>query len=284
MSEKELEVEADPRQPLRSFAVLDESSGGLDSDYPVGLFHSPFGDKIQRIGLIVITKAEDRLVVAVPFLAWHRTVAKRHLPEKALTKASAVSVTFEDRDLEGVARAVPSVKVWIALLVPDFEELVAFDADDSEPPDLWFDPEGPSRLPEAASLISAADQLFGFQSAVSGGEANIQERLQQLEATLASVAGALKELQPNKKAVEIAPTPKWLATPQASKRAPEAPPGLDPDVVKSAQAAGVPICRRFILWAVCFRRKSLDLEICLPGLLSRRTPFQRARTRETMLD
>ena len=242
MSEDEEKEEAEPRQPLRSFAILsDEKGGDPDPDYPVGLFHAPFGARIQRVGLIVITEADNRLVVAVPFTAWHRTVAKRLLPDKALTKASAVSVAFEDRDLEGVARAVPAVKIWIALLAPEFEELVVFDADDSEPPDLWFDPEGPSRLPEASSLIRIADQQFGFHSAASGGEPSVRDRLQILESTLAELTGVLKEIKPDKKASLVAPTAKCPAAPPAAEKELEAPPGLDPDVVRSAQAAGVPM-------------------------------------------
>ena len=238
MSEPEAdEEEVDHHRELLSCAVLpDDRSGGPDSEYPVGLFHAPYGARIQKVAL--------RLVVAVPFKSWHRTVAKRILPEKALTKFVAIQVPFEDREVEGVARVVPKVKVWVALLNPDFEELVPYDADDEEPPDLWFDPEGPTRLPDAAALVQIAEQQFTFQSAASAvGEPSVQDRLQSLEAAIASVTTALKELKPDKSFVPAAPTPKWPPAAPVPRAVPEAPPGLDPEVVKSAQAAGVPMAQ-----------------------------------------
>ena len=51
MSEPEAdEEEVDHRRELLSCAVLpDDRSGGPDSEYPVGLFHAPYGARIQKV-------------------------------------------------------------------------------------------------------------------------------------------------------------------------------------------------------------------------------------------
>ena len=286
MSEPEAdEEEVDHHRELLSCAVLpDDRSGGPDSEYPVGLFHAPYGTRIQKVALVVITEAEERLVVAVPFKSWHRTVAKRILLEKALTKFVAIQVPFEDREVEGVARVVPKVKVWVALLNPDFEELVHYDADDEEPPDLWFDPEGPTRLPDAAALVQIAEQQFTFQSAASAvGEPSVQDRLQSLEAAIASVTTALKELKPDKSFVPAAPTPKWPPAAPVSRAVPEAPPGLDPEVVKSAQAAGVSYGTNSSYGKVDSKRETSTWRPTCSPFSPSKFLSQKARTRSKML-
>ena len=196
-------------------------------------FEVPVGDLTQKVGIILITEVESRLVVAIPFLAWHRTVAKRVLPEKSLLKASAVSAVFEDRQLEGLAAVLPARKLWVGVLSPDFEDSLSFDPDEEEPPDVWFDQDGPHRLPQADSLVQVADQLFAFQSAVSeAGEGDpVTKRFEAIK----------KSLVPEKPSSALpAAVPKWPERPPGLMDPPPMP-GLDPDVVRSARAAGVPM-------------------------------------------
>eukprot|EP00434_Breviolum_minutum_P030991 symbB.v1.2.027409.t1/scaffold2802.1/size122644/5 len=207
------EVGAAHRQQLRSLTVLSGDTGLSDPTYPVGFFEVPVGDLTQKVGIILITEVDNRLVVAIPFLAWHRTVAKRVLPEKSLLKASVVSA-----------------------------DSLSFDPDEEEPPDVWFDQDGPHRLPQAESLVQVADQLFAFQSAASepGDGDPVAKRFEALEASLAEIKKALVPEKPSGAAP--AAVAKWPERPPGLMDPPPMP-GLDPEVVRSARAAGVPMAQ-----------------------------------------
>lgn len=234
------EVGAAHRQQLRNLTVLSGDTGQPDPTYPVGFFEVPVGELTQKVGIVLITEVDNRLVVAIPFLAWHRTVAKRVLPEKSLLKASVVSAVFEDRQLEGLAAVLPARKLWVGILSPDFEDSLSFDPDEEEPPDVWFDQDGPHRLPQAESLVQVADQLFAFQSAASelGDGDPVAKRFEALEAALAEIKKSLVPEKPSGAAP--AAVPKWPERPPGLMDPPPMP-GLDPDVVRSARAAGVPM-------------------------------------------
>ena len=74
---------------IRSCTALQSAELQPDKDFPVGLFEvpsdPPSADPIT-VALIAVATIEDRVVVVVPFAAWHRTVLRRVLPPGALLK------------------------------------------------------------------------------------------------------------------------------------------------------------------------------------------------------
>ena len=260
--EEEEEVPETP-QPvvLRQCTLITGDPKEVDPDFPIGLFEVPVGEppEIHTSAIILIGEVEGKLVAALPFAAWHRVAAKRLLPNGSLLKPIAVQAEFVDR-APGAGEASAVLKVWLGVLAPDFEGNVTFDATvETTTPDVSFDPDLPTGFPTAESLAALFDQHFAFTSATSGAEpkkknprsanpstSELDQRLQSLEQSVASIATSLKDLAgtPTRPAALRKPT--GAANPDP----PCKPPGLERvafaetekefDLVKAAREAGVP--------------------------------------------
>ena len=249
--------EAVPRTPrpvlLRNCTVLVGDSLLPDPSFPVGSFETQdsSGEPVA-VALIVIAEVDDRVLVAVPFESWHRTVARRVLPAGALIKPLSFSVDLVDRSIEPEHQPseFETIKVWVGILAPWAEGSVFFEPEGSEAevPDYTFSSGEPTLLPSAAGLEKIYTQHFQFVSAASGGgrgpaPSPLEERLSSLEQSVQSVVQSLQQLTVEK-------GPRQAARPTASAAACAPPPGLgqrpagggavDLGVVQAAREAGVP--------------------------------------------
>eukprot|EP00438_Fugacium_kawagutii_P029903 Skav200720 [mRNA] locus=scaffold2650:194332:201147:- [translate_table: standard] len=205
------------------------------------------GDSIF-IGLPSLWEAriavDSRVVVAVPFAAWNRKKNKRALPAGALSKPVCCQLPFVERTEGAEGVEVGQYKFWLGLLGADFEDLVVFDTEVAGAiPDHPFTDQGLLVLPVAQQLADLCDQHFSFTTGAEQEPApqpavSVDARLSQLEQSFAEVRDLLKNLTASKQA----PAPPKRATPAAACASPglPLPEGLDPDVVASARAAGIP--------------------------------------------
>ena len=253
------EVEADrPREiQLRQCTVLVGEKFTPDPEYPLGCYEfASFGDEVPdtaNIAVIAVVEIDNRVVVAVPYTAWHRNLSRRRLPTNCLVKPVCISLPFEDRALEeGEEAPIITEKVWLGYLAAGHEGQVVFDSSGEGPePDLHFSSRSPATLPAASGLAAAVEQHFAFVSAGSGvdtpvpvGSAgDIDGRLLNLEAAIASLADSFKQIAPSPQpcgpttkspAVKGPPGLLQQARPKASLR------GLDAEVVQAARQSGVP--------------------------------------------
>ena len=156
--------EGNPKAP-RNFAVL-SSSGVVDPSYPLGLFG--FGLSAEdSCEVIVITEADNKLVVAVPESVWHRSLAKRLIPPRSLIKPALVSVAAVPRgDRETGEDMGYSLKVWVGILDPRFEAEISFEED--EEPGKKFGGEAEDVLPLGQALVDVSNEHYAFLTAESG--------------------------------------------------------------------------------------------------------------------
>lgn len=255
---------------LRQCTVLTGELREPDPEYPVGICEVPFasGEAI-RSALICVGEATGRLVVAVPFDAWHRTVARRRLPQSFLSKAVSIEVPFSSaRSPEGERM---NSRLWIGLLAPSFEECISFDASET-PLDLLFD-EDEVMLPIAADLVTAVERFFPIRAAApssfesippeQGGE--VHRRVGALENTLADIQSQLSALLAKSDAAARPSVAKAQAS-RDQRREPAqavpALPGLDPSVTQAALAAGIPLHHLEAMSKVASQGKPISSQMC----------------------
>ena len=102
--EEELVPETPHLVPIRNCLALVGPELQPDSSYPVGQFEVP-GDGTSdpiRIAVVAVAEVDGRVVITIPFTAWHRTVARRVLPATALQKPLPLTVEVVDRSTTGL--------------------------------------------------------------------------------------------------------------------------------------------------------------------------------------
>ena len=273
--EEALPEETVPETPaparLRDCLALVGPEQELDSSYPVGQFEIPIGEPptaTLNVAVVAVAELDEKVVVAVPFNSWHRTVARRILPSGSLLKPLPLTVDLVDRSLTAgeEPRHFETAKIWVAVLAPSFEACVVFEEDAEISPDYQFSASDPALCPSVESLAAAYQQHFAFVSAASGAEPAraaasgsvnpLEDRLKTLEQSVHTIAVSLQQLTgaaggtaaplpPKTSAGCPPPGLTTHAVPVAS------PPGLftkakpgvvsgDSDIVSSARLAGVP--------------------------------------------
>ena len=246
-AEEERPEEGDPQAP-RNFAVLSDS-GVVDPAYPVGIFQLGLGAK-ESSEVIVITEADNKIVVALPESVWHRTPAKRLAPSRCLIKPALISVAAVPRgDRETGEDLGFSLKAWVGILDPRWEGEISFDED--EEPGKKFGGEVEDILPLAQALVDVANEQYAFLTAESGvpgqpearappGAVDTEERIQVLEAGMLSIQESLQQLLKKPQVTFKNPTSKAKPKPAVKKDA-KTVAGLDGGVVQSALTAGIPL-------------------------------------------
>ena len=195
---------------------------------------------------VVITVLEGKVLLCVPGPSWHKQTAKRKLPPQALSKPTAVEVSFASQlDREQEAGTVG--RVWIGFLSPELVDSLEVQAAGEVPvADIQFQvgDGGGELIPFGGSLFAVTNDHFAFFSAESDpaagvGSQDLSGRMDRMEATMASLAESLSQLvqQPQKR-------PSALRTPGTSGVAHGQKDrvhfmGLDPSVAAAASSAGV---------------------------------------------
>ena len=260
---------------LRDCLALLGPEQELDSNYPVGQFEIPIGEPPTaslNVAVVAVAEFDDKVVIAVPFNSWHRTIARRILPSGSLLKPLPLTVDLVDRSLTAgeEPRHFETAKIWVGLLAPSFEASVVFEEDAEISPDYQFSASDPALCPSVEGLAAAYQQHFAFVSAASSvepsrvaapGQTNpLEDRLKILEQSVQAIAVSLQQLTGTSGGTAAVLPPKTTSGCPPPGLAPQAapqvvpvssPPGLftkarpgvvsgDSDIASSARLAGVP--------------------------------------------
>ena len=223
---------------IRENLVFSTVQGGTNLDFKVGRI--PIADGVGYSSIILIAEIDRQLLVGVPRAAWHKKTANRLLPSGALSKpilTSVASCSNEGRD----APSERFVKMWIGLLHVELEETIEFS--EEEMTDLSFVGEDDyPAVPFGVALVELASEKFTFLTADSGagGEGKIEDRLKDLEKNFGKIQESLQALLRQKQKPEGELRARAKPAPAPASRVPKTLKGLDPTVVRSALAAGVP--------------------------------------------
>ena len=249
-------VPLSPAEVLRQCSIFSAERDQPDPEYPVGMCEVSLssGEK-KKVALICIGETAGSFLVAAPFQAWHRTVARRVLPSTFLSKALACEVVSAPARDPGAETM--SSKVWLGWLSPDYWEAVSFEAGEDSTDALHFD-EDDLILPLASSLVEAGERSFGLQAVPSSFESVPPEdgqalghRVAALESHLAGIKDQIELLVNLQQQRPVPPAPAGAAKsvaaagtrPKAASAAAPALPGLDPAVAQAALAAGIPVAQ-----------------------------------------
>lgn len=200
---------------------------------------------VAIVNMILVTVVEGRYLVAVPHGAWARAVARRVLPRDALSRAINVAVPGMLED--GVAESGSTVKVWVGYLQAELVPVLLPSTSDDPSAITFLDESGSFCGPAGQSLMELSNDQFAFLSAVSQAEGPaepgpeaVQERVKALETGMAELPDAVSELPAQLKA-SLQPTASPATPRKSALRKPHVSfPHLDPSVVASARASGVP--------------------------------------------
>ncbi len=258
--------------PIRQCLALVGPDFNFDETFPVGQFEVPAdsseADPVS-VSIVAIAESDDKVVVAVPFAAWHRSLSRRLLPVNSLLKPLPLTVDLCDRSGETIADGQPhfeTAKVWVGLLAPFAEDFIVFDqSGEGEPADIPFSTSDPALVPSATGLIAAHQQHFTFLTAGSGSGGggartraaadtpSLDKRLEALEQSVQTIAQSVQKLTSSTPAEAPAPRgeacllPPGLAfLPPKNREIPTVKPGQpratsgDYDMASSARQAGVP--------------------------------------------
>ena len=239
--------------PFYSFARLD--------------FDSAAGEKVST-AVILITRLQLGLLVAVPRQIWHKTPSQRVLPPLSFGRAALCEVALAMADQPGVLLDEPKMKLWVGFLEQSLEDgLTPVQDGDSLNYHLMYADmvDGEDRIPLGQALADVAEEHFNsYVSAAElpegqpqGGDV-LEKRMVLLESHLEAVQTSLAQLL-SRKDVEVGEpgdlperqgsgngaTPKKVPAPTGKPKT-KAPKGamdyagLDPTVLFSARQAGVP--------------------------------------------
>ena len=236
------------QRTLRNSFVC-ESENTINFSYPVGILS--FEPPAQTCSVIAIVDVDGKVLVAVPDSAWNKKKAKRNIAGDALSKAVRVSVQSCRAQERDAPLGEPDLPVWLALLRPEYEELVVYEADEETAAERCFpmDGAGLMTLPYAASLVAIAKDHFTFLSAESGHRAaakpDQEERIAVLENSLDKILKKLDALGSSPPTAAPSGSDPPAGRGARAKHQPrrpaavEAPPGLDAGLVQQALNAGV---------------------------------------------
>ena len=258
-----MNVRAGPRQGLPD-CLLSETGG----ECRIGALQLEKDGSVVSCQLVGIGVVDGFYLVAVPHAAWHRTGARRYLPNNCLTRAVLAEVLAASEADRKQPHPVWKVKAWIGLLSGACVESVtfsgggeatAFGAGD-EGAEVVFvvagsggTSAGPSPVcPLGASLTAVASEHFAFHSAHEYEEEAMPadrttERLQAVESAISELKAGIQTLLDRKAGGNPAPEtkpggkePEGTNPGVGAGRGGGSLPGLDPAVLRSARMAGVP--------------------------------------------
>ena len=239
----------------RDFVVAQED-GTADFLYRVGRL--PLPELGLLTAVVAVADIDGKLLVALPEGVWNRSVAKRLLPQRAISKPLLCSVAACQADKrEVLGFDAVDIKVWFGLLHPAMEGDVDYVGEDEI--HYHFSPEGEEPLfPYGPALVEVAQAHYSFSTADEGIPKDVpecppnftgvsEERFQKLELALEGMQRGLQQLL----GARVGASPKTLARPLPPPPVNKAPKsnavgsqevaGLEPEVVQSALAAGIPL-------------------------------------------
>ena len=122
----------------------------------------------QLVEVVPVGFVQGKLLVAAPLGAWHRTVAKRVLPARALSKAVVVEVGLRSPFQREAAEPEEVVRLWMGFLAETYVGALRPIAEMDEIGLAFAEGEFTSYLPLADGMREAAQEHFAFESATEG--------------------------------------------------------------------------------------------------------------------
>ena len=248
--------EAVEGRSLADLCVAGQTSGEIHPDtHRCRLnFLSPEGADVS-VAFVPIVHVEGKLLVAVPFVAWHRTASRRLLPKGALSKPVPVEVsgTLVEEAAEEESIDI-TTKAWVGFLSAELLQAAVIGEPEEGAITAEFGEELEVRVQlSALVLVAIADEHFSFVSAQSGPASvaaspslrsaaggRLEERLEKLETAFQEVRGSLGGLSEVVSFVRKQKSKGGDAGAAAKKQEPNLCPGLDPAVVAAARQSGFP--------------------------------------------
>ena len=224
-----------PETPSLWNALLLQEGGEVREDYDPCYLTFEGSEGQLECHVIPIAVVQRKMLVAVPFGAWHRSPTERFLPRTALTKATLVEVDGVVIDESGGDAGTQMCRVWVGFLRADLGR--TGQVGESETPGIldFGDEEGVRIAPFAAPLVEIANEHFAFFSAASAAEATlaplpVEARFSRLEESLEQIRVSLAGLTGDKASGGRG---------KSARQGARALPGLDAGVVASARDAGI---------------------------------------------
>ena len=194
--------------PFRPESVfLLQPDGTADPFYQIGLIRLPAlggAEEPDPVPVILITRVQGKMLAAIPFSFWHRSVARRKLPPQSFSKAASVSVG----SVLDVDREVPIegtyIKIWIGFLSEELIQCLDFVSVQSAELENAFltEQEVGEHVPLAEALQTVADEKFSFLSAESGrpdlGKSSQEKRIARVEEALVEMKALLHQFAQTK--------------------------------------------------------------------------------------
>ena len=227
-----------------------DSIDGVVQNYKTYLIENQAGEFVETVAVCEI---DGKLLVAVPFGVWHRSVSKRLLYSQSLTKALVVEVGICPPD----RRDVPEeevVKLWMGFLSPLTRNSMQVAGDEDAPAYVFVDGDLIGFMPFADGLVAAAQEHFAFETGVEtldglhaepGSVPELGKRMADMEEKFGALDGKLESIlqaidgRSAKPPPEVRPGVLRTGTRYRGAAAVPKFPGLDQSVVAAALAAGV---------------------------------------------
>lgn len=247
-----------------AFDVVCSEDRGVVFDYQCCVVPDRLGGLCEVVPVCYI---DTKLLVAVPYSAWNRLVAKRALGERALSKFVLVEVGQCPPYQREAPEAEEVMKVWMGYLLDSLVNLMHEPMEEEVPVLVFADGEYVGYLPFASALEAAAREHFAFLTATEGAEtprpkepqrrgvaitdaggesglgATSEERLEKLEAMMERLMVKVDSSLPTARSdVPRTRPPALRPGKEPARRASkmvESYPDLDPSVVAAAISAGV---------------------------------------------
>ena len=273
MVEEEAVVAPEEGASISPYVIDDK---GVNSEFVVHIYFDDLESGDVAFPLLLVAKLDEKILVAVPHQAWHRTTSKRSMQVGALSKATVVEVLAAAADSKDVMEPEFFIKCWVGFLKPELinhlQPLEHYDDCD-----FTFGKVGDVILiPAPESVVAAANEHFAFFSAeerlhqgqehrsgdlqdgdqgqAESGLADLQQRVGTMEATMQKLEEGMSQLlgersQERQAQNQTGKAPRAVTRPPALRKPGQAPvttsmprvlPTLDQGVVQAALQAGVP--------------------------------------------
>ena len=190
-----------PETPSLWSALLLQEGGEVREDYDQCYLSFETSGGQAECHVIPIAVVQRKILVAVPFGAWHRSPIERLLPRTALTKATLVEVEGVVLDDSGGDPTTQMCRVWVGFLRGDLARGGQVGESETEGILDFGDEEGVRIAPFAAPLVEIANDHFAFVSAASAIDnppaplpvearfSRLEESLEQIRVSLAGLTG-----------------------------------------------------------------------------------------------
>ena len=236
--------------------------GSLEINFATGKLQVDEESGGPSVRVIFVATQDNKILVALPFAAWHRSVASRVIDPGALKKPVALEVGVCQEEERSVAVEGKVMKIWMGYFITDYAALVDEFSPIFDSVDYDFAEDG--LLPLPASLMELAVEHFAFFSANEGsavpqpelGSERLSSRVTKLEEMLGQIhADLTKLISPQEEGSQAfrTPTAKPKTTRPSALRKPKTRvqdghqsdptvdfPDLDPSVVTAAIQSGIP--------------------------------------------